>query len=194
MTLVTGFDPDTHTAPWATVTLDGTIVGVGLFESKRQKGADSAARMAEVIASSPRPTCSSYLVIENQDAYFSGTTTKKARAEDLISLSFVGGAFAGQFPGARILRPLPAQWKGQVPKAVHQGRILTALGLKYETTGGASGDGYCVPLDPEPKIPGGSKLPKSAWKHVVDAIGLALWGVAEIKKLADLERFKANAS
>lgn len=191
MTLVTGFDPDTHTAPWATVTLDGKIMAVGLFESKRQKGVDSAALMAGVIARSYMAS-TNHLVIEGQDAYFSGTTTKKARAEDLISLSFVGGAFASRFPGAQILRPLPSQWKGQVPKAVHQGRILTSLGLKYETVG-AEGDGYCVPLDPESKIPGGSKLPRSSWKHVVDAIGLALWGAAEIKKQADLERFKAGA-
>lgn len=81
------------------------------------------------------------------------------RPDDVCQLNAVAGmALAGlvtTFSPALFL-PLPVQWKGSVPKAIHQPRVLARLGL----TKGFSGLG-------------------SKESHVVDALGLAAWAAEQ---------------
>ena len=185
MTYAIGFDPDTHNAAWAAVGTSG-ILRVGLFRGK------DATEVAQTIgayegfeASAAPPT----VVIENQTAYLVGEN--KATPRDLIELSFVAGAFVAHFPRSTVYRPRPAAWKGQVPKDVHQRRILDGLGLR-STVKGTGRNAYCIPDDPS-HISGSQTLDPKDWKHVVDAIGLAVWGLAEAKKQAEMARFRAMA-
>lgn len=55
-----------------------------------------------------------------------------------------------------ILTPLPVDWKGSIPKEVHQRRILREAGLHEDS----------------PEFHG---IPKSMRQHVIDALGLAMW-------------------
>lgn len=58
-----------------------------------------------------------------------------------------------------LLTPIPADWKGQVPKDIHQKRILAKVGLTEDLEG----------------VPGAETMTKTQKGHVIDAIGLALW-------------------
>ena len=55
-----------------------------------------------------------------------------------------------------ILLPIPSQWKGSVPKEIHQKRVLRAAGL----------------TDDSPEFFG---IPKGQRQHAIDALGLAMW-------------------
>lgn len=68
--------------------------------------------------------------------------------------------------------PRPNEWKGSVPKLVHQKRI--ARKMRWAAT---ERSGYVVPVDPPVKL---SKL--SGWKHLMDAVGLALWAKEQFIK------------
>ena len=76
------------------------------------------------------------------------------------------------------------EWKGDIPKCVHQARVLKKRGMEYETRGskGAGRDSrYTVPTSGFDNIRTGGKLGAGDWKHAVDAIGLADWGLAKLK-------------
>lgn len=72
----------------------------------------------------------------------------------------------------RVFLPLPSQWKGSVPKEIHQARVLRKVGIEPK-----KGAGYCYPADP--KVLKRWGFPKGSWKHLSDAIGLALWGLEQ---------------
>ena len=105
-----------------------------------------------------------------------------ARHGDIMRLAQIAAAVASvasMFPDVRAIRmPTPQQWKGSVPKEIHQARILSRLGVPYDVVKGKT-SGYCVP-----KVDGlggawAAPRAKGEWKHLVDAIGLALWGMAQ---------------
>lgn len=101
-----------------------------------------------------------------------------APARDIGRLSTVAGAAAAVLaPHAEtLLMPTAVEWKGSIPKAVHQARTCTKLGWAWERKGGERG--YCVPADPAIR----GALPKQTdWKEALDAIGLALWVRAQVQ-------------
>lgn len=109
------------------------------------------------------------IIIEGQRIY----PQSKVRPNDLIKLAHLAGAAAGVcaslYPGSRILIPEPKDWKGSVPKHIHQARLYKKLGWGYKQT-----KDYAYPEHPTV----GKKLLKGEWKHVGDAIGLMQWGAA----------------
>jgi Holliday junction resolvasome RuvABC endonuclease subunit len=81
------------------------------------------------------------------------------RPNDILELCSVGGmalALAAR-EGIPVLRPLPVAWKGSVPKKIHQTRILTA-----------------AKANDKDKVWDG--IAKGKLNHVIDALGLAMWG------------------
>lgn len=119
-------------------------------------------------------------VVEGQQRYVG----KGGTPDVLINLACVAGAAIAQLadhvgPEATH-RPLPRQWKGDVPKAIHQARLCSRLGWSYEKRAD-----YVVPhvLHAKAPVPFGVELLKdAAWKHVMDAIGLARWGSCQAQK------------
>lgn len=101
---------------------------------------------------------------------------------DLIHIAQVAGAAIGmakkylKYPLGIILFPLPVQWKGSVPKHIHQNRILRKAGYAAEQIGIAgSGDRkHCYIKD--------SEFGKGDWKHLADAIGLAQWAAEQVQR------------
>lgn len=59
--------------------------------------------------------------------------------------------------------PLPVQWKGSIPKAIHQKRILTYLDATIDS-------------------PEFDDIPKSMRNHSIDGLGIAIW-CAQQKRL-----------
>ena len=59
----------------------------------------------------------------------------------------------------------PDDAKGTVPKPIHQARTYRRMGWDCERL-----KSYSVPKTP------GYDIDPGAWKHVGDALGLALWG------------------
>lgn len=118
------------------------------------------------------------VTVEAQKVYWGSGSTKNP--QDIVVLAAAAGvmlnAAVARWPHADADFPLPETWKKGVPKHIHQARVLSRLGVSYQKAGGKS-DPYCVPLWPEGKRPIGAEgLNKSDWKHVVDAIGLAVYG------------------
>jgi hypothetical protein len=113
------------------------------------------------------------IIVEGQRIY----PGDKIQPNDLIKLAQIGGAAAGicadLYPTKKIIIPEPRQWKGSVPKAIHQARQFYKLGWGYKKT-----KTYAYPISPNI----GKNLKQLEWKHVGDAIGLALWG-ANLKSL-----------
>jgi len=103
--------------------------------------------------------------------------------EDIIHLACVAGAAACAYAsqGFRVEMVEPQRWKGQVPKGVHQKRTLDALGLTGKRRGGESA-GYMVPDDPAFFGEFGASAKDGDWKHLLDAVGLALWASKGCKR------------
>lgn len=82
------------------------------------------------------------------------------RPDNIVQLNSVAGmALASLESPEKALIPLPVQWKGTVPKAVHQKRILAKLS--------------------QPIVWDSWKVARSNRTHVVDAIGLAIYAVEQ---------------
>lgn len=95
-------------------------------------------------------------------------TKSQGDPNDLITLAVMVGQYwerASSRGAISCLLVLPSEWKGQVPKQIHEKRILGAL----------SGQELS-------RVPGRSELAASKRHNVIDAVGLGLW------KLGRLER------
>lgn len=107
------------------------------------------------------------IVVEGQKIY----PGSKVRPNDLILLAQVAGMAAGvcaaHFPDKELFIPEPSGWKGSVKKAIYQARLFHTLGWGFKKA-----RDYAYPLKPSV----GQCIPRGEWKHVGDAIGLAMWG------------------
>jgi hypothetical protein len=111
------------------------------------------------------------VAVEAQEIYQFGTG-RTANPKSIMYLATVAGmALAAHSRAFHLFFPTPQAWKGSVPKIIHQARILSKCGWKYEKVGTLD-NGYCYPVD----VPIGlGDFKKTDWKHLVDAIGLALY-------------------
>ncbi len=91
------------------------------------------------------------LVIEWPEVY----AARKTDPNDLLLLAGVVGAIIGQFDWRTVYSYRPKEWKGQVPKEIHNDRVMKKLPEKIITE-----------LD---------RIPKTYRHNVVDACGLALF-------------------
>lgn len=170
MGIVLGIDPDTKTTGWAVMSADDGLLAVGVI---RADGAISMMRHAAMALPSILQKWSADLAVVESQQIYSGS---KAAHDTIVTLCTVAGGLAGQVlmaqPGCSVLMPLPAAWKGQVPKPIHQARVFTKLGLAH-----AVGPKYAHPLACTAR--GASSLRQTDWEHVGDAVGLALWGLGQ---------------
>jgi hypothetical protein len=170
-----GADPDLHATSivriwWhPTKGFQGVQGAFVLRLPKEFKGREAAATMARQVAGERHALDGARVsAFESQQVY----AGKGCRADDLICLAHVTGALVASYGSAEtvVYLPKPAEWKGQVPKRIHQARVLGRLGIPYEARGSTS-DGYCVPKahfqQPSIKV--------ADFKHVVDALALAVY-------------------
>lgn len=143
--------------------------------SKDVKGAHvhmfrEALRLFEEVPRFPRP-----LILLEVMRYRVG---ENVTPQSLIDLNFVGGTVAAAaltaYPDARVIPVEPSQWKGSVKKQIHHTRLMTQLAWRHEVL-----KSYVRPIDP-PVIRVG-KIKPADWKHVLDGVGLARWGLEQLK-------------
>lgn len=184
-----GVDPDLHHSALAAVDETGQKVWALLITEvdskfKEQTAAVELARKlaGQISCLKNMPSDVTAFAVEAQEISYTAKSGKNPRS--ILHLAPATGMWllAGHqaWPGAAVFNPLPQAWKGSVPKQIHQARILTAIGWQYERVGKDHSTGYCRPT------PGGrgdeqmiedvtARHGKAVWKHLVDAIGLALW-------------------
>lgn len=100
--------------------------------------------------------------------------------QSLVDLSFLSGLSVGAVIDATsavsVLPVEPHYWKGGLSKVIHHKQIMAKIG--WESVGMK---GYARPKD----IGGTTKVGKinpGDWKHVMDGVGLARWGVMQIEQ------------
>jgi hypothetical protein len=182
--IVLGIDPDTYNTGIALVDTSSRKVlhvAVASVDSKRVV----EKRVVEMIGAIYRRLDimfgedriyghASAAVVEGQRKY----PKDNVRPQDLVHLAQVAGIAAAlcvdhlhPLPFGSTMMPEPRLWKGSVPKPIHQARILKQVGLTDDLRG----------------VRGAESLTKTQKGHVIDAIGLALWGgsrAAAIRKAA----------
>lgn len=148
-TELTGIDAVKHTATFLHEALESYTKNLPF---RREPGA-----MRPVIA------------IEGQHINLKRTRNPKS----ILQLALVSGAAiasVSKIPNRLVLVPEPDEWSN-VPKHIRHQRIAKRMGFTGALTKGA--EPYFVPTN-APMPPG---MRKSDWKHLMDAIGLALWGI-----------------
>lgn len=205
-----GYDPDLHTPAAAAVVfmpesprpmlLD---VEVGNVRGEKNREAATAAieesdavitRLFARVVSNGTPVRA--VGVEAQELYRSGPH-KTPNPRDIMFLGHVaGGAWNTAFQLMRrdktaVYFPAPQAWKGSCPKHIKQGQVFDLMGIEYVLKGGK--EKYCVPsLVVDKKGP----VKEGAWKHIGDAVGLAVWAgerwFAQQRKNAVLARIDAE--
>lgn len=99
------------------------------------------------------------LVVERAEVYPDGN----AKPNDLGQLLIVAGAIAGSVRHTRLMLPYPKQWKGQVPKNIHHDKLRKGL----------------TDADRRVLDAAMSFVPPSLRHNMLDAVGLARWGMRE---------------
>lgn len=83
----------------------------------------------------------------------------KGDPNDLVDVALAAGIVIGRTHAGAVLTTRPHEWKGNVPKAVHQLRVLALLDTS------------------ERDILDGCGVVRSKLHNVVDAVGLGLWAL-----------------
>jgi hypothetical protein len=177
-----GCDPDLHTLSVAVLKDAAGLPVLDRILLVKQKGSKGDAAVLDMIAAMkglyflPSSLCGGDFVMAVESQDFSYTGRKNcALPSDLGNLAQVAGAVCMRFqvlaPRAMLL-PKPHAWKKDVPKGIHQGRVLKRLGIAFHMMGGQ--EPYPVPVDLRSVVMG-DKLNDGDWKDINDSIGLALY-------------------
>ena len=182
--LVIGVDPDKDTPAFASVLIGAdyslrlAAVALGDESIKLPETVTRSERFVGGFsspASSDLWPCATRVFIESPEAVY--TKGKGIRVQDIVELARRAGEMAALLTeyASGIQYISPAEWKAQVPKDICQARICSRLGWPFEKM-----SGYSRPTTGFQDVAGAKGLKKSDWKHVMDAIGIALWGADTI--------------
>lgn len=158
MTTFVGVDPDTKSTGIAIIFGEGEI-RLRLAEAKGRLMKDRLHGMAlDLLHEMPCVLSTSVIVIEWQHIRRSERNPNSMMGVQAVAGMALAAAAAKNrgVAGARFLTPLPSEWKGSVPKEIHQQRILKKAGLTHDS----------IEL---------RDIPVSKRQHVIDALGMALW-------------------
>lgn len=157
-----GIDPDTKATGYAFVerTPRGNVgvTDVGVIRAAGKLAEDRREPMALAMASTLGAMRHDILAIEWQKLrpYVEKNPNSMMAVQAVAGMALGICAPTTRSCGGRVLLPIPREWKGSIPKEVHQARILKRLSVP------SSG------LD---------KILPSLRTHAIDAIGLALWAL-----------------
>ena len=171
-----GIDPDTTTTAWAIINERLEVVHTGII-AQSIPGWRGVENMVSAVESYTFPSTLSdveAIVIESQQIYTSGPN-RTPDADKILMVANVTGQLLTMFGGEAKLAK-PAAWKQQVPKGIHHKRIFSRLGISEFKMMGKVSDpkkSYGVPTNLGHTAHG--KIKASDWKHISDALGLALY-------------------
>lgn len=123
---------------------------------------------------------------------YQGARTQRARPQDLIALSFLGGVAAGYAAGAA-RRPVtaytPSEWKGTEPKPTHHARLWAVLRADERAALGGAATGAAIERAVEAGAldrwgnPGVSYYPRAFKTHnILDAAALGCFHLGRLAK------------
>ncbi len=178
-------DPDLHYTSLIGLDARGGMIALGQTEVPRSLTGSRAAvaldrelrTHAEGESGAALPA-RRILVIEDQRSYKGGKNT-----QSLIYLSRAAGIALSVF--SQLLKPthtlfvVPDEWKGSVPKEIHQERIVARSGLP------AVKKGYKFKIEWPKPFEWARDLPATTQSHAIDALGIARWA---LERQAQLDR------
>lgn len=192
-----GIDPDCRHTGWGivqqvndlppTLYAAGVVSIPGQIKKRKIKGNEAVILMATTLYLMELPMVEySAIVVEGQTIYRRGSHDKGVDPNAILRIGQVSGAalvaaLAGTEGPTQVFLPEPKTWKKQVPKRIHQARVCKRLGYGYKAHGTAK-DGYVVPLLPQgsPAARKCAELKPTHWKHAMDGVGLALYGLDQL--------------
>lgn len=181
VTEVVGIDPDSKAVGVAISSYVPRHVerswGLACLKPKQKWGGVMAASELAQATVRLRSGEARLIVVEAMRVRRYGGDSATKNPQSLVDLAFLGGVVAGVLgsPERTVVLPVePNDWKGSVRKPMHHCRVLAKLGWQAKRFGDHA--------RPETNPSGNYFTPvKGAdWKHVMDAVGLALWGVEEL--------------
>lgn len=186
-----GVDPDLHNCGFAFVRGDRVLYAGCVTVPTKVKGAEAAVAMSRNFAAALEvvPYRPEITIVEGQQLY-DAPGKRHRRPQDIVHLANAAGAVVGaahiSYPSTKIHLPKPNAWKGSIAKGVKQGRILKCAGIEDFKCSEASALPMTIPA-------WGKHIRKSQWTHVIDAIGLAQWGLKAPRVQRSLRRADAAA-
>ena len=197
-----GIDPDLHTTGIAFVADHfgeepylWYAARVKSTKSKQHQAViDMAAALRVQFSAENLPIKCTGFAVEAQEMYHGKTQNPRS----IMLLANAAGCalqqLGVQYPVAYARFPRPSEWKGQVPKHVKQARDFKKLGIEFTIRGNVAKDSaYCVPT----RLTGVANahiesLSYGDWKHVGDAVGLALWCRDEYYQMLRTKELRRN--
>ena len=190
-----GIDPDLHSTGIAFLCSDVSVVGnptwlyfVGCVKNKGKTHQSAVIAMGKALKKffifGGLPDDCLAFATEAQELYLGGTKNPRS----ILWLANTAGSTLQsalfRYPKAEHYFPRPAEWKGQLPKHVKQGRIFKGLGIQPQEIKGSitKGTAYVLPdLASYPHIVKGTdEINPGDWKHIGDAVGLALFAQQQL--------------
>ena len=190
---VLGIDPDTQASGWAIVTEGPKVLSAGVVNTRHLhlKGLEAASQQGKKLSQKIRSLIKDPLeekidsvVIEAQQVY-RYFYKKPVNPNNLITLAYVSGAaIGGSFCHENVRLVLPREWKGTTSKGVSHRQIVRSL------EGWTTPDRVCktasiteVTIDPSTKceIDLDGLVGGGPWSEIMDAIGIALYGLKRLK-------------
>jgi hypothetical protein len=160
--IIVGIDPGLRQCGVAVIDDTGRLGSAWLVKGARTgRGPVVWNAMAEAVANTyagpladPRSARGLWLAIERPRIYRAGVS--KGDPADLLELQGVVGAIARDWlrAGAQVTAYFPAEWKGQVPKDVHNAQVMARLSV-------------------EERERVTQAAPRSLVHNVIDAVGIA---------------------
>lgn len=161
MTVIFAIDPGASYCGCA-IFADDKLFATATVKVDETRRAYRPSRLSEAVASWYSSVVSEVpvkLVVEHMEIY----PRQKEPPNDVLSVQTVTGALLASIRANEYVSPLPKEWKGQLPKAVHHNRLRSKL-----SPGDAAVEQRC-------KTDGRRK---AQWNdHELDAIGLGLWAL-----------------
>lgn len=159
MSRLIAIDPGTTACGWAEFT-HGFLARCGLVRTQARelplRASGLSLQLARLIPFEPDTT----LAIERPEVY--RQRFLKGDPNDLIAVAIVVGSILSTFPPAKVLLPLPKEWKSNVPKDVTERRLRK--NLSSEELGR-----LIEHLEP---------VPPSLRHNVFDAVALGRWALS----------------
>lgn len=164
---ILAIDPSLSCTGWA-LGVDGGLLRCGVVPTRA--GAPTNERMVAAAAALSRYE-PDLVVVEWPQIYQHGRAKKGARVDpnDMLLIAGVVGALLHALDAPAVLAPRPANWKGQVPKAIHNARVLAGMSPGELDVLRAAG------------------IPKAQANNAIDAIGLLKWAQKETRHVGDLD-------
>lgn len=185
---VLGIDPDTQASGWAIIEDGPKVIKAGCVNTKHLKlrGLEAATQQGKKLAKLIDSLSSEVdaIIIESQQQY-KMSYKNGVNPNNLITLAYVSGAAVGAAKDLELVRLVkPREWKGNVSKGATHRKIIGQL-EGWSTPERIAKAAAVTEVDIDPSlginIDVDGLLGGGPWSEIIDAIGLAMYGLVYFK-------------